>query len=105
MDDNSTADLVILSADLKKAAQFYRAINHKLRQEMIRLLHKNGKMDVTQIYVKLKLVQSVASQHLAILRNANLVLTEREGKKIFYSVNYQQIRELHSFAQQLLGEK
>ncbi|HYD20098.1 MAG TPA: metalloregulator ArsR/SmtB family transcription factor [Flavipsychrobacter sp.] len=96
--------LDIQSVQLKKAALFFRAINHKLRQDILKLVHKNERMDVTNIYVKLKIEQSVASQHLAILRRANLVLTERAGKQIFYAVNYQQIKQLHSIAQQLNGE-
>ena len=46
-------------------------------------------MTVTDIYVKLRLEQSVASQHLAILRKAGVVQTERDGKFIFYSLGYQ----------------
>src|SRR6186713_242859 len=72
---------------LKKAAGVLRAVNHKLRQSMIKLLEENGKMTVTEIYVKLRLEQSVASQHLAILRQAGVVKTTRDGKFIYYSVN------------------
>jgi len=79
---------------LKKAAGVLRAVNHKLRQSMIRLLEDNGKMTVTEIYVKLRLEQSVASQHLAILRNAEVVQTERDGKFIYYSLNEDRISEL-----------
>ena len=50
---------------LKKAALVLRAMNHKLRQQMIKLLDENEKMTVTEIYVKLRLEQSVASQHYA----------------------------------------
>jgi DNA-binding transcriptional ArsR family regulator len=99
-----TEVLDIQTLQLKKAALFFRAINHKLRQDILKLLHKNEKMDVTNIYVKLKIEQSVASQHLAILRRADLVSTERAGKQIFYTVNYEQIKQLHSIAQQLIGE-
>ena len=87
--------------DLKKASLFYRAINHKLRQQVLHLIHKNGEMIVTDIYVKLRIEQSVASQHLAILRRADLVKTRREGKKIIYSVNYDQIEQLHAHAADL----
>ena len=88
---------------LKKAALILRAINHKLRQQILQLIHQNGRMTVTEIYVKLRLEQSVASQHLAILRKANFVATERDGKFIFYSVNYQQIRHVHHTAERLLS--
>jgi DNA-binding transcriptional ArsR family regulator len=53
--------------------------------------------------VKLNLEQPVASTHLAILRRANLVTTQREGKFIFYSVNYQQLKHLHQIAERLIG--
>ena len=52
---------------LKKSALVLRSLNHKLRQQMIKLLDESERMTVTEIYVKLRLEQSVASQHLAIL--------------------------------------
>jgi DNA-binding transcriptional ArsR family regulator len=51
----------------KKAAMILRALNHKLRQQILKLIDEHQKMTVTEIYVKLRLEQSVASQHLAIL--------------------------------------
>jgi DNA-binding transcriptional ArsR family regulator len=98
-----TNDLLIDTLTLKKAAGHLRAINHKLRQQMLHLLHQNVRMTVTQLYVKLRLEQSVASQHLAILRKAKLVNAERDGKFIFYSVNYQTIKEMHQTASDLLA--
>lgn len=88
---------------MKKAAMILRAMNHKLRQQMVRLLDENKKMTVTDIYVKLRLEQSVASQHLAILRRAGIVITEREGKFIYYAVNYSRISELNEFVTDLVG--
>ena len=45
--------------------------------------------------------QSVASQHLAILRRAGVVTTERDGKFIFYSLNVERIREISKLAVEL----
>ena len=70
-----------------KAALVLRAVNHKLRQQIIELIEKNERMTVTNLYIKLRLEQSVASQHLAILRRAGIVTTERNGKFIFYKVS------------------
>lgn len=95
-------DLKIDALQLKKAALIFRAINHKLRQQIVRFIHQHGKITVTQIYVKLRLEQSVASQHLAILRKAGFVNTERDGKFIYYSVNYNRLNEIHKVAQELL---
>lgn len=69
----------------KKAALKIRAINHPLRRQLMELC--TTPMTVTEIYVKLRIEQSVASQHLAILRTAGWLKTTREGKFIRYSVN------------------
>ena len=96
-------ELKIDVIQLKKAALVFRAINHKLRQQILRFIHQNGKITVTQIYVKLRLEQSVASQHLAILRKAGFVSTERDGKFIYYSVNNDRLGQVHSIVQDLLN--
>ncbi len=88
---------------LKKAAMILRALNHKLRQLLVRLIDEHQKMTVTEIYVNLKLEQSVVSQHLAILRRAGIVITEREGKFIFYSLNYKRLKEINVFVEQLVS--
>lgn len=85
---------------VKKAAITLRAINHKLRQQIMRLLEDQQRMTVTEIYVQLRLEQSVASQHLAILRRAGIVETFRDGKYISYSINAERLAQLN---QQVLG--
>jgi DNA-binding transcriptional ArsR family regulator len=89
--------------NLKKAALILRAINHKLRQQIIKMIDTHGKMTVTDLYVNLRLEQSVTSQHLAILRKAGFVKTSRDGKFIYYSVNTGRIDELNKFVNQLLN--
>ncbi len=92
--DSVAEDIKLDLSVMKKAAMILRAVNHKLRQSIIRLLEDSGKLTVTEIYVKLRLEQSVASQHLAILRRAGIVRTDREGKYIFYSLNKARISEI-----------
>ena len=87
---------------LKKAALVLRAMNHKLRQQMIKMLDENQRLTVTEIYVKLRLEQSVASQHLAILRRAGIVITQRDGKFIYYTVNYPRVAEVTKFVEDLV---
>jgi ArsR family transcriptional regulator, virulence genes transcriptional regulator len=77
--------------NLKKAALILRALNHKLRQQIIKLIDEQRKMTVTEIYVKLRLEQSVASQHLAILRF------------IYYSISTERIAQVGSFVTDLVG--
>src|SRR4028119_100527 len=88
---------------VKKAALVLRAMNHKLRQQMIKLLDESKKMTVTEIYVKLRLEQSVASQHLAILRRAGIVITQRDGKFIYYTINYSRVDEVNKFVEELIA--
>lgn len=88
---------------LKKAALVLRAMNHKLRQQMIKLLDESERMTVTEIYVKLRLEQSVASQHLAILRRSGIVITQRDGKFIYYAINYDRIAEVNKFVEDLVA--
>ena len=87
---------------VKNAAMTLRAINHKLRQQIVKLLGENKRMNVTDIYVKLRLEQSVASQHLAILRRANIVITERDGKFIHYALNHARIAAVAKFVNELV---
>jgi len=91
-------------AAIKNAAMTLRSINHKLRQQILKLLEEQKRMKVTDIYVKLRLEQSVASQHLAILRRANIVRTERMGKEIYYSLNNNRIEQVALFANRIAGE-
>lgn len=79
---------------LKKAALILRALNHKLRQQIVKFIDQEKKITVTEIYVHLRLEQSVASQHLAILRRAGVVKTERDGKFIYYSINAERISRI-----------
>lgn len=90
--------------ELRKAAMVLRAVNHKLRRRIIDLLEATGSMTVTDLYVKLRLEQSVASQHLAILRKAGVVNTNRQGKFIYYSLNQTRIAQIARIIDELVEE-
>jgi len=87
--------------ELRQAVLVLRAVNHKLRQRIIDLLEENESMTVTDIYIKLRLEQSVASQHLAILRRAGIVKTRREGKFIHYSLDHERLNLINGLIAQL----
>ncbi|MBK7882868.1 MAG: helix-turn-helix transcriptional regulator [Chitinophagaceae bacterium] len=101
--NNIQSNLKIDYHSVKKAALVLRALNHKLRQQILKLIEEVSKITVTEIYVRLRLEQSVASQHLAILRKAGIVITQREGKFIYYTVNYKRIEEINDFVKNLVG--
>jgi DNA-binding transcriptional ArsR family regulator len=96
-------DIHLDYADLRKAVLVLRAVNHKLRQRIINLLEENESLTVTDIYIKLRLEQSVASQHLAILRRAGVVNTERDGKFIYYSLDKERLSQISRLVEDLAG--
>ena len=89
--------------NVKKASLVLRALNHKLRQQILTLIETEKKITVTEIYVRLRLEHSVASQHHAIMRKAGVVTTQREGKYIYYLVNYKRIDELNQCVQEMVA--
>jgi len=101
--ENGNEPLKVDLMNVKKAAMVLRAVNHKLRQQILKQIDEQGKITVTELYVKLRLEQSVASQHLAILRKAGFVKTYRDGKFIYYSVNADRLKELNRFIEELLN--
>lgn len=94
-------DIQLDYSELRKAVLVLRAVNHKLRQKIIDLLEENSKMTVTDIYIKLRLEQSVASQHLAILRRAGVVATDRQGKFIYYSLDADRLNQISRLVEEL----
>src|SRR5689334_17555980 len=86
---------------VKAAAMVLRAVKNRLRQKVLLLIDKNPGISVTRIYKELHLEQSVASQHLAILRQSGIVKTQREGKSIRYSADYESIKAVSALAGQL----
>ena len=99
--DNSKELIKIDYSTLRRAVLTLRAVNHPLRKQILALIESRKKMPVTDVYAKLKLEQSVASQHLAILRRAEIVKTQRDGKFIYYSVNKKRVAEINDIIQQL----
>ena len=96
-----TEPVVLDTLLVKKAAIYVRAINHKLRQQILKKIDEKGTCTVTEIFTELFLVQAVASQHLAVLRKAGFVKTTRDGKNIYYSVNMPRLKEFLQTIQQL----
>jgi DNA-binding transcriptional ArsR family regulator len=87
---------------IKKVSMIFRALNHKLRQEILRMIDKKGQASVSEIYVDMRLEQSVASQHIAILRRSGLIIPEREGKFMKYKLNAARIDMMNQMVVDLL---
>ncbi|HNI43625.1 MAG: helix-turn-helix transcriptional regulator [Chitinophagales bacterium] len=82
--------------NLQTSSELLRAIAHPLRMTILEFIDQKKVINVNKIYNTLKLEQSITSQHLRILRNAGLVNTKREGKFIYYSINYPKIEQVNN---------
>jgi DNA-binding transcriptional ArsR family regulator len=85
------AKVVINNEKLRDSSELMRALAHPLRIKILEFIDQNGSINVNRIYNTLQLEQSITSQHLRILRSVGLVQTERQGKYIHYSINYEKI--------------
>ena len=65
---------------IKEIGEITKALNHKIRVEMIKIIRTRILVTVTDIFIALRIDQPVASQHLAVLRHAKLVLTDKRRK-------------------------
>lgn len=90
----SKEKITIDYAKATKAAKTLQAICHPLRLQMLALLDGDEASNVSKIYTVMQIEQSIASQHLRLLRLADLVKTTREGKFIHYKIDYQKIDRL-----------
>src|SRR5205814_500778 len=66
-------------------ADFFKALAHPARIRILEYL-RDGERPAGEIMEALGLEQSNGSQHLAVLRNKNILVTRREGTSILYSV-------------------
>ena len=76
----------------------FRALADETRREILRLL-RDGPRTSGEIAARFSSTWPTVSRHLALLREAGLVLTERKGQEIYYELNTSVFQEL---AQHLL---
>jgi len=80
------------------AADLLKALANPQRLRILCLLVE-GELAVSEINARVPLSQSALSQHLALLREKNLVLTRKKAQTVFYRVSegpvHAIIRTLH----------
>ncbi|MFQ5823554.1 MAG: ArsR/SmtB family transcription factor [bacterium] len=79
---------------IKRASKILRLISEESKLRIMLLLAKEGPCRVTEISEVLNINQTTMSHHLSLLRNADLVTANREGKNIFYDINEPLWREM-----------
>lgn len=83
-------------------SHFMHAISHPARICIIRQLSKRGPCTVEELLVNHPLSQPTLSQHIEILRKANLVLYREEYPYVIYSINKVELRKLKKHMKQCL---
>ena len=74
--------------------KLFKTLSHPLRFKIVVGLLKKQECNVLTMCDKLKEKQPIVSQHLAILRRAKIVETNRNGNQICYYIKDPKIKRL-----------
>ena len=74
-------------------AEFFQALAHPTRIAIVEQL-REGELSAGTLIERLGIEQANASQHLAVLRAKNILLTRKSGNQVFYSVRHPLIIEV-----------
>jgi len=66
--------------------EVFRALSDETRLEIVAILG-NKEMNVSDIAMKSSVSRPTISHHLQILKRAGILMSRKEGKEIYYSVN------------------
>ncbi|MGZ8256277.1 MAG: ArsR/SmtB family transcription factor [Gallionella sp.] len=75
-----------IEQDIEQAAQAIKAMAHPLRLKILCLLG-NQELSVQDIVQNVGTTQSNISQHLAILRDKEVLATRKEANFVYYRIN------------------
>ena len=73
----------------------------KTRRNIVELLATNGQMTATDIYDNFTVSHPAVSQHLRVLREAELVHLEKSAQRHIYSLNPDAMHELEGWVRQM----
>lgn len=85
-------------------AEFLKALASPKRLEIIQLIREH-ELPVAQIQEMLDLPQGNLSQHLQVLRSAEIVKTRRSGKQIYYSIAHKNFIKASDLFREVLIER
>ncbi len=67
-------------------SRLFAALSKQIRREILEILRAEGEQHVGELVSRFNLAQPTVSRNLKILQNADLVVDERRGKMVFYSL-------------------
>ena len=77
--------------------QLFDALADPTRRRIIELLAANGRMSATDIYDNFSMSNPAVSQHLKVLREAELVRIEKSAQRHIYSLNPDNMHSLEGW--------
>ena len=80
-----------------------KALSDPVRREILNLL-KQGRLSAGEIGERFDITAAAISRHLSVLKEADLVFDQREGKFIYYSLNTSVLEEVLLWLSDLKGE-
>ncbi|WP_309070261.1 ArsR/SmtB family transcription factor [Arthrobacter sp.] len=85
-------------------ANLFKGMAHPVRVRVLEILSAAPDVSVTDLILDMNVEASRLSQHLSVLKTHHLVVSERRGSQVFYSLAYPRVAELLATAKMLLGE-
>lgn len=79
----------------------FSAIADPTRRQIIELLARDGQLPATEISDQFPISPQAISQHLKVLREAQLVRVEKRAQQRIYKVNPEAMLELEAWARQI----
>jgi DNA-binding transcriptional ArsR family regulator len=80
--------------DITDLSNFFKSLSDPTRLKIVKYLaHTNNPRCVSKISQHINVSQSATSQHLRILRQSNLVKSDRRGYHIHYELNSEQVEK------------
>jgi len=81
--------------------RLFYALADPTRREIVELLATNGQLTSTNIYDNFTVSHPAISQHLKVLREANILQMEKRAQQHVYSINAGAMQELEAWAKQI----
>ena len=82
--------------------QTLRALADPSRREILNML-KKGRMSAGEIAERFSVSGAAVSRHLSVLKEADLITDQREGKFIYYDLNASVLEEIMLWISELRG--
>lgn len=83
--------------------EVFRALGDPTRREVLRLLSERGAMSAGDLAEHFDLAKSTMSGHFSVLRQAGLIVSERQGTRVVYSATLSVLDEAVAAVMGMVG--